>query len=139
MNPVSHALVAKEVNPGASPAFIFGAMAPDFIKLSGQKRVLEVANTDLAAGIKMHLDTDRVFDSQPIFMELQSELGAELVEAIGRKAARASAHLATEMLLDGFSLQKMQAVEAFRMAMDAARQRDIAIGQLVVEPEAFVK
>lgn len=103
MNFVGHAHVAI-VRTDAPPAFVLGAMLPDFASMGGA-RLLPIDHAELAAGVALHHRTDDAFHAAPEFVRLCREWGAELERrGLPWGASRAVAHVGTELLLDGFLL-----------------------------------
>ncbi|HEY1645372.1 MAG TPA: 4'-phosphopantetheinyl transferase superfamily protein, partial [Candidatus Saccharimonadales bacterium] len=82
---------------------------------------------------------DQVFDGNSQFTELKTTFREFHEMFLPRGAARTCADAGTEMLLDGFVLEKAQAVDAYSRAMEAARDGSIPIGQLSSEPQRFVE
>ena len=102
MNFIGHAHVA--LDHGDAPAFVLGTMLPDFASMS-RARLETPAHSEIAAGVALHHRTDDAFHSAPAFVRLCSTWGAELEQrGLTWGAARAVAHVGTEMLLDGLLL-----------------------------------
>jgi 4'-phosphopantetheinyl transferase EntD len=138
MNYVAHALVASEVMPDATEAYVFGAMAPDLVGMAGTKLVRHSEHADLADGVELHIATDSVFDSNPLFTVVKAKFRPIHEEYLPRGAARTCADAGTEMLLDGFVLQKAQAAELYRRTIEAAAGGAFPLGQLAVDQVAFL-
>lgn len=104
MNFLAHASVALRIDPGADPKTVLGAMLPDFASMS-RARLALAADPAVSDGIALHLATDDVFHGAPEFLALYTR-GIDALEAlgVGRGAARAVAHVGTELLLDGLLL-----------------------------------
>ncbi|HEY1645768.1 MAG TPA: 4'-phosphopantetheinyl transferase superfamily protein [Candidatus Saccharimonadales bacterium] len=139
MNYVGHALVTTEILPNATDAQIFGSMAPDLVGMAGTKIVRHGEDQGLAEGVELHIATDQVFDRNRQFTELKTTFREFHEQFLPKGAARTCADAGTEMLLDGFVLEKTQAVDAYTRAMNAARNGSIPIGQLSSEPQRFVE
>jgi hypothetical protein len=84
-----------------NPSFVFGAMLPDFAAMCGNA-LREVLDSEVRAGVDMHLATDDVFHRAPIFIDLCSCAVESLVfRGVKRPSARAAAHAGVELMLDG--------------------------------------
>ncbi len=100
MNFFGHAVVADWSRP--EPRFVLGSMLPDFESMLRQ-RVTRVADQVISDGVAFHHRTDAVFHGAPAFISLcRDALGALQEQGVRRGTARAVAHLATEMFLDGW-------------------------------------
>lgn len=139
MNYIGHALVASEVMPNVNDTQIFGSMAPDLVGMTGARIVRHVENTDLAEGVEFHIATDQVFDRNSVFTGLKIKFRELHEQFLPKGAARACANVGTEMLLDGFVLQKSQAVDVYSDAMEAARRGLIPVSQVSSDPARFAK
>ena len=99
MNFFAHATVASWER--SEPAFVLGAMLPDFASMTG-RRLRGSGCLAVAAGVKLHLRTDSVFHDCAGFRELWLEATRSLRESgVPRGAARGAAHVGIELLLDG--------------------------------------
>lgn len=99
MNYFGHAAVASWCEPAGGSAL--GAMLPDFATMS-RARLAEPSDADVARGIALHHETDRVFHQQPPVLALMRELDDRLARAgCARGPRRAVAHIGVELLLDG--------------------------------------
>lgn len=115
MNFVGHAHVAIEHDE--APSFVLGAMLPDFASMSRARLVMPTDAT-LAAGVALHHRTDDAFHSAPPFVRLCTRWGSELERrGFGWGAARAVAHVGTEMLLDGLLLDDAGTRRAYLAAV----------------------
>jgi len=99
VNFFAHAHIARRAR--REPAFILGAMLPDFATMCGA-RLGVITHTVLGAGIAEHHRTDDAFHGGATFVAICRDTGARL-EARGLSwgAARAVAHVGTELLPDG--------------------------------------
>ncbi len=98
MNFFSHAVVASWFNP--APPFVFGAMLPDFRTMLRTREVLS-DDAGVQAGVRFHHQTDEAFHDHPVFRELVSGGVRALTELdVSRGAARATAHVGVELLID---------------------------------------
>lgn len=103
MNFFGHAAVAFRRHPG-DPRVVFGAMLPDFASMC-RARLHGADDPAAAAGIALHYATDDAFHGAPTFLELYMRGIDELERAgVARGAARAVAHVGTELVLDGLLL-----------------------------------
>jgi len=99
VNFFGHAAVASWTAPASGS--VLGAMLPDFATMSGA-RLAEPSDAEVAVGIALHHDTDRVFHQLPAVLALMRELDERLDRAgCARGPRRAVAHIGTELLLDG--------------------------------------
>lgn len=102
MNFLGHARVAARVS--SDPRLLLGAMLPDFASMA-RARLTSVADPEVAAGVRLHLDTDDVFHGAQGFLTLYERGVRELeAEGLARGPARAVAHVGTELMLDGLLL-----------------------------------
>jgi len=99
LNFFGHAVVAGWFDGRAE--HVLGSMLPDF---EGMVRVplLEVCDDGIQRGIELHHRTDGAFHRSPLFLRWTSRTLEELSDrGVRRGTARAVAHLAAEMFLDG--------------------------------------
>ncbi len=102
MNFYGHAQLAAGLDD--DPAYALGSMLPDFEGMS-RSRAVEVRHAAVRRGIALHHATDDAFHGSPEFVQLTAEALARLTrEDVGRGAARACAHVGTELLLDAYLL-----------------------------------
>lgn len=102
MNFIGHAIVASRRSRSAP--YLLGAMLPDFCSIA-RARLREVTHEEIASGVAFHHATDAVFHEAPTFIRLCTVGVRELAElGVERGPARAVAHIATELLLDGHLL-----------------------------------
>ncbi len=136
MNFVGHSLIARRTSD--DPAFVLGAMLPDFASMSGT-RLAQHDHAALAAGIADHHRTDAAFHATPTFVALCRDEGAAL-DAAGLPwgAARAVAHVGTELVLDGLFLQEpgvergyVDAIEAIEWLRPALRFHSDGLGRFL--------
>jgi acyl carrier protein phosphodiesterase len=111
VNFVAHAVVAGRQRD--EPAFAFGAMVPDLQRLA--REPLDHPSDDLAAGVAAHHRADAAFHESPAFKAWMALVVAGMEER-GR-GARAAAHVAVELAIDGHLL-----------ATGGARSYDDALG-----------
>ena len=111
MNFFGHALVACRRDP--DPRWVLGAMMPDFASMC-RARLEGSDDPTVAAGIAFHHRTDDVFHGAPTFLAFYGE-GIDALErgGVSRGAARAVAHVGTELLLDGLLLDDRSARAAY--------------------------
>jgi len=100
MNFFAHATLAAARSP--EPAYVLGAMLPDLAAMAGD-RLAGVDDGELAAGVAFHHESDAAFHATPEFVARCTHGRRALERAgVGRGAARAVAHVGTELLLDGW-------------------------------------
>ena len=75
MNFFAHAWVARHLR--REPAFLLGAMLPDFATMC-RARLGEITHETLAEGIAEHHATDEAFHAGETFMRLCREVAARL-------------------------------------------------------------
>jgi hypothetical protein len=118
MNFVGHAAVARWSRD--EPAFLAGAMLPDFLHMTGT-RVVEVRDPRVAAGVEHHHRVDDAFHGAPTFVALCADaLGRLTSDGVRRGTARAVAHVGTELLLDGWLLHQGEVETAYVNALEWA-------------------
>ena len=116
MNFFGHATVAAWA-PDATPAFVLGAMLPDFAIMSGV-RSLRAASPGAVRGVALHHATDGVFHAAAEFVELTT-LVRERLDAAGvpHGAAWAASHVGVELLIDGTLLADRRTCELYAQAL----------------------
>lgn len=118
MNFFAHLWVARRRS--REPSFLLGAMLPDFASMCGA-RLGKATHAGLAHGIEEHHRTDDAFHAGPTFLAICREAGARLEDAgLGWGAARAVAHVGTELLLDGELAAEGEGVEDYLVAIAEA-------------------
>lgn len=104
MNFFGHAVVASWTDP--SPEHVLGSMLPDFEAMT-RVPLIEVRDTSIENGIATHHRTDEAFHRARTFLGLSGWALSTLSEAgVRRGTARAVAHIATEMFLDGHLVEQ---------------------------------
>lgn len=106
VNFYGHAVVASWFR--TEPAFVLGAMLPDFLTMLGRARATFVtapsAHTDASVvltGVEFHHATDAAFHELPEFLALTAAARDTLSRGgLSRGAARGVAHIGIEILLD---------------------------------------
>jgi len=100
VNFFGHATLAAAQRP--EPSFVLGAMLPDLAAMAGD-RIASVADPVVRSGVAFHHETDAAFHVADPFVALCVS-GRQALEAagVGRGAARAVAHVGSELLLDGW-------------------------------------
>jgi hypothetical protein len=117
VNFFGHAILAARQNE--EPAFIWGAMVPDFASLAGV-RPCEIADELVAAGVDHHHRVDCVFHDAEPFRRLLREGASALREAgVPRGSALGAAHVGVELFLDG-ALAGQHGRHAFHRALAEA-------------------
>jgi len=103
VNFVAHAVVAHRER--ADPAFAFGAMVPDLSRLT-RRAPLEPARDAhvVTAGVAAHHRADAAFHDHPTFKAWMATLVDNMPEP--DRGARAAAHVAVELLIDGVLLER---------------------------------
>lgn len=118
---MSHAAVASFYD--ASPAFVLGAMLPDFLGMLGLKGAPKSA--ELARGVAFHHASDAAFHEAPAFLALMREARRELsTRGLPKGPARAVAHIGVELLLDPVILSRPGARNAYIRALELASTLD---------------
>lgn len=118
MNFFGHATVAC-VHSDA-PRFVLGAMLPDLAGMA-RVRVARVLDVEVARGVDLHHETDRVFHAAPAFRAAcSSALQALEPQGVSRASARAVGHVGSELLLDGLLSSDAHACAAYARALDVA-------------------
>ncbi len=98
MNFLGHALAATWRD--AEPAFVLGAMLPDFARAAGPGS-LATAHPRVRDGIAWHHHTDAAFHALPQFVASCRRATVRLESAgVRRGPTLAAAHVGTELLLD---------------------------------------
>lgn len=115
VNFFGHALVGSWFS--AEPAFIAGAMLPDFLSMLGGLRG-RASSESLAKGIALHHATDAAFHATTGFLQSMREARSALeASGLGRAPARATAHVGVELLLDEAWLGDITARTAYFSAL----------------------
>lgn len=116
MNYFGHAAIASwKEGKGGLP---LGAMLPDFTTMCGA-RVTGTSDDEVANGIDLHHETDRVFHQAPVVTGLMRELDARLERAgCARGPRRAVAHIGTELLLDGVLVEAAEYRDAYVLGLE---------------------
>lgn len=106
------------------PAFVLGAMLPDFASMCGGK-LAAIGDDAVAAGVDFHHRCDAVFHRAPAFRELSRWLEQHLRRReVRRGGARGAAHVGIELLLDGALLDDAAATRVYPRALAHARRGD---------------
>jgi hypothetical protein len=121
VNFFGHASVATW-SGDASPEYVFGAMLPDFVAITGARSTAP-CDAEIARGVALHHATDAVFHAAPTFVALMGEARARLGDAgLGGGASRAAAHLGIELLLDGTLVGAEPHARAYEQALATLRE-----------------
>lgn len=120
MNFFAHAVLASELR--SEPAFVLGAMLPDLCGFA-RVRLGELAPGALGDGVRFHHASDAAFHAHRGFAAQCSAL-ARALEARGvrRGPARGVAHVASELLLDGWLAQSGSVPVAYRDSLRDASE-----------------
>ncbi|MCA9634193.1 MAG: hypothetical protein KC766_41395 [Myxococcales bacterium] len=125
MNFFGHLAVATWYSRDA--AHHLGAMLPDLATMLGAPAPMAELGR-VAEGIELHHRTDAVFHACGPFRELNSKAFAELESrGLPRGAARAVAHIGTEILLDGVLAEQARTRAAFRRALTFGAMNETAL------------
>lgn len=116
MNFFGHAVVAGWADKQAG--HLLGSMLPDFEAMV-RVPLLEVHDAVVQRGVDLHHRTDDAFHRTRVFLSLSSGALQELTEAgVRRGTARAVAHIATEMFLDGCLADDPPHVDGYLAALE---------------------
>ncbi len=120
MNFFAHAVLASERN--ADAAFVLGAMLPDLCGFAGV-RIGATCDGALGEGVRFHHASDAAFHAHLLFGAQCGELSAALERrGVRRGPARGVAHVANELLLDGWLARESGVPRAYRESLrDAPR------------------
>jgi hypothetical protein len=119
VNFFGHATVATWA-PEATPAYVIGAMLPDFATISGARSV-RATHPETTRGVALHHATDAVFHAAPDFVALTKRVREALERGgIRNGSARAAAHVGIELLLDGNLVTDARACGLYVRALDDA-------------------
>jgi hypothetical protein len=103
VNFVAHAVVAHRER--ADPAFAFGAMVPDLARLARRAPLAPSCRGDVVtAGVAAHHRADAAFHDHPTFKAWMATVVDHLPAP--DRGARAAAHVAVELLVDGVLLER---------------------------------
>ena len=117
MNFVGHAVVAWRER--AEPAYAFGAMVPDLRRFARREDPLPTRDAGaLAAGVLSHHRADAAFHDHKLFRSWMADVVAAMPAP--DRGARAAAHVAVELAIDGLLLDGGEAA-AYGDALDWAR------------------
>jgi hypothetical protein len=119
VNFFGHATVASWARD-PTPAFVIGAMLPDFATISGA-RSLRATHPQTTRGVALHHATDAVFHLAPDFLALTGVVKDRLLRGgVGHGGARAAAHVGVELVLDGTLVADARAGELYVQALGDA-------------------
>lgn len=118
MNFFGHATVACMQSD--APRFVFGSMLPDLTSMAFI-RIENVHDAEVARGIALHHETDRVFHGTAPFRALcESALTVLEQGGVSRASARAVGHVGSELLLDGVLSDDARVRAAYARSLDVA-------------------
>jgi hypothetical protein len=124
MNFFGHAAMAERFSK--EPAFVLGAMLPDFSSMLRLRTPVSV-HPEVERGIAFHHLTDGAFHELSAFRELCSHAMRHLAErGVSRGTRRAVAHVGVELLLDVELAKNAAARDAYLEGLHAAREPAIA-------------
>jgi hypothetical protein len=133
LNYFAHARIAAARDADAAvanacdPAFVLGAMLPDFAHMIGA-RVADLAHPALRSGAQHHHQADAAFHRAPAFVALvRGATRALAAGGLARGPARGAAHVGIELLFDGALVGDPHADAAYVSALGAAPALDAAI------------
>ena len=131
MNFFAHAYLAAERS--ADAAFVLGAMLPDLCAFAGSRLGL-APSAALGDGVRFHRATDAVFHANSAFNARCTQL-ADALQARGvrRGPARGVAHVANELLLDGWLAREAGVPVLYRRALGEAAR---LLGDSDLDPNA---
>lgn len=119
MNFLAHLEVARRRFGDGDTAPLLGAMLPDLISVTSLKvGPLDRWPAAAAAGIECHRRTDEAFHADGRFVTGMAAIRDDLMDVgLARGPARAAAHVAWELLLDGALIGPGQTREAYLRAL----------------------
>lgn len=118
---MAHLVVATTVT-GAAPSsdIAIGAVLPDLASMAGARIDRARLPGPVAEGVLVHHRTDEAFHGHPWFVDaLRNDVTVLEAAGLPRGAARASAHVGAELLLDGVLLEDDDVAVALGQAVDA--------------------
>jgi hypothetical protein len=125
MNYLSHHEVARRLAGDTDdPAFMFGAMSPDFFGMFHVRKAF-IENQSLLVGLALHQATDIAFDRQEAIKELEADMIGSFKTFMPRWSAVQSGKVGKDILFDGVLFEDELALNSYRQTMHAA-----AIGEL---------
>lgn len=120
MNFFAHASLAAERS--SSAAFVLGAMLPDLCGFAGA-RLAAPPGAALGAGVRFHHASDAAFHAAGAFTAFCAEFaGALQASGVRRGPARGAAHVAGELLLDGWLAREKGVPALYRSALASASE-----------------
>ncbi len=126
MNFFGHAAIAGRFE--SHPAFVLGAMLPDFCSMLGLAPPAP-GGGQLGAGIRFHHVTDHAFHELPVFRGLCREATAWLDERrVRRGTARAAAHVGVELMLDAELAENAESRAHYLAALRAGHEPPLLEG-----------
>jgi hypothetical protein len=123
VNFFGHAVLA--VRRSADPAFVLGAMLPDFATMIRARPPL-TEHTAIDLGMRFHWRTDDAFHRSQAFGDL-THAAVTWLSARGLRSgsALAAAHVGVEILLDAALAGDAPAQQAYLAALDGAAPREL--------------
>lgn len=135
MNFFAHASLAAERSGDA--AFVLGAMLPDLCGFAGL-RLARAPEASLGDGVRFHHASDAAFHANAEFGEFCTRFGRALqARGVRRGPARGAAHVAGELLLDGWLAHEAGVPALYRDALARAEPL-LASGALASDRVAAV-
>jgi hypothetical protein len=103
-----------------APRFVLGSMLPDLTSMAFV-RIEHVHDDEVARGIALHHETDRVFHGTAPFRALcESALHVLEERGVSRASARAVGHVGSELLLDGVLSDDARVRAAYARSIEVA-------------------
>jgi len=123
VNFFGHAVLA--IRRSADPAFVLGAMLPDFATMIRARPPL-TEHTAIDLGMRFHWRTDDAFHRSQAFGDL-THAAVRWLSARGVRGGRAlaAAHVGVEILLDSALAGDTPAQQAYLAALDGAAPREL--------------
>jgi hypothetical protein len=120
MNYISHHEVAKQYDPEATPAFLFGSFVTDLARMSKTRRLLIGANNpELLAGIKFHSLTNKpAFDDQPVISQLERDMKISFAKFLPWRSAIQASRAGMDILFDGIQFSEPRVVDDLFTTLD---------------------
>jgi hypothetical protein len=108
-----------------APRFVLGSMLPDLTSMASI-RIEHVLDDEVARGIALHHETDRVFHGIAPFRALcESALDVLESDGVSRGSARAVGHVGSELLLDGVLSDDAHVRAAYSRALEVALEENL--------------
>jgi hypothetical protein len=130
MNFLGHHEVARRLLSEQDTEFNLGAMLPDFAGMFGHRGILsDIANQRVVEGIKLHHETDRLFDDLEEVKAIETDMHASLKTFMPKWPASQCARAGKDMLFDGLYVRDAVAMASYQRTMRAAAAGRVALGE----------